>query len=196
MLMCSPPIIIDPPDTICLYSYHWGATHIDIITRNHGDTVIPMKNVYGRVIPGLTRNAVSNRIPKVGAKTVALSEAHINGLKRLQLPITARSHYLTIQDFTAVCKYYKRTPPQNLKDFSFITSRNDPADVLKQFNTQAPVLATPTMAPPTTVPSDFTALSPRQITANLASSISQTGFKSEYKSPSPAWLSENGASTT
>lgn len=182
-----------PPDVICLYSYHWGSTHIDIITRNQDNTVIPMKNVYGSVIPGLTRNAVSNRIPKVGAKTVALPEPHINALKKLHLPITARSHYLTVQDFSTVCTYYKRPPPRNLKDFGLITSCDNPADVLKHFNSQTPVLTTPTMAPPTTAPvdqSDFTTLSPGQINASLASSINQTGFKA--KSPSPLWSSENG----
>ena len=135
-------------DTICLYTYHWGHTTVDIITMSDSDTVIPMKTVYGRVVPGLTRNAVSNRVPKIGAKTVALSEAHIAVLKKLQLPITARSHYLTVTDFIKVCQYYGRTPPRNMANFACISSRHNPAEVLKSFNTQHPVFPTPSMGVP------------------------------------------------
>lgn len=118
-----------------------------------------MKTVYGRIVPGLTRNAVSNRVPKIGAKTVALPDTHIAVLKRLQLPITARSHYLTVADFIKVCQYYGRCPPSNLSNFTYINSMVNPAQVLKDFNTQNPIahppphphpsLSTLSQAPPT-----------------------------------------------
>ena len=95
-----------------------------------------MTNVYNRVVPGLTRNAVSNRIPKIGAKSIALPESHINVLKKLQLPITARSHYLTITDFVRLCTYYKQNPPKNLSDFAQINSKSNPVDILKTYNSQ------------------------------------------------------------
>ena len=114
----------------------------------NADTVVPMKTVYGRIVPGLTRNAVSNRVPKIGAKTIALSDAHIAVLKKLQLPITARSHYLTVSDFIKVCQYYGRTPPRNLANFVYITSRHNPAEILKSFNTQSPVFPAPSMGAP------------------------------------------------
>ena len=135
-------------DSICLYSYHWGHTTVDIITMTNAATVIPMKIIYGRIVPGLTRNAVSNRVPKIGAKTIALSEGHIAVLKKLQLPITARSHYLTVADFIKVCQYYGRTPPRNLSSFAYISSQHNPAEVLKNFNSQNPVFPTPLMDMP------------------------------------------------
>lgn len=106
-----------------------------------------MKNVYQRVVLGLTRNAVSNRVPKIGAKTIALPESYIGVLKKLQLPITARSHYLLVVDFIQVCRYYGHNPPPNLTNFAFINSLNDPAEVLKSFNSQNPILAAPVLAP-------------------------------------------------
>lgn len=146
-----------------------------------------MKNVYGRIVPGLTRNAVSNRIPKLGAKTIALPEAHINVLKKLQLPITARSHYLAVTDFIRVCMYYKKTPPSNLADFANITSHTNPAEILKVFNSQKPTIVTPMLAPPPvsmegenrqflspiTDQSEFSSLSPERLNASLASSMGE-----------------------
>ena len=95
-----------------------------------------MTNVYGRIVPGLTRNAVSNRIPKIGAKSIALPEGHISVLKKLQLPITARSHYLSVNDFIKICIYYKQNPPHNLSNFCHINSKSNPVDILKSFNSQ------------------------------------------------------------
>ncbi|XP_019852573.1 PREDICTED: uncharacterized protein LOC109582347 isoform X2 [Amphimedon queenslandica] len=176
-----------PPETICLYSYHWGSTHVDLITRINGDTLVPMTNVYNRVVPGLTRNAVSNRIPKIGAKSIALPESHINVLKKLQLPITARSHYLTIVDFIRLCTYYKQKPPRNLSDFAQINSKSNPADILKTYNSQV-VPSQPALAsvnshlstPPAHSSNYFSkdkglttppVLSPGQINASLAMSM-------------------------
>lgn len=171
----------DSSDTLCLYNYHWGSTNIDVITRNTGETLVPMKNVYGRVVPGLTRNAVSNRIPKIGAKTVALSEPHIATLKKLQLPITARSHYLTVNDFIHLCHYYKKDLPQNLGLFSSITSQDNPAEVLKTFNALKPNISLPLLGPPNgneetessqkSNQSDFAALSPGRLNASLAYTV-------------------------
>lgn len=168
-----------------------------------------MKNVYGRIVPGLTRNAVSNRIPKIGAKTIALPDTHINTLKKLQLPITARSHYLTIDDFVRLCRYYKKAPPDNLSHFITINANNNPADVLKLLNSQKPS-ATPTSVPsslpspviasspqqiqngmikaePLFEQSDFTLMSPGQINANLANSV---GEVLQYATPYPLWNSQ------
>ena len=170
---------LDTIDTVCLYSYHWGSTHIDLITRRNGDTVVPIKNVYGRVVPGLTRNAVSNRISKLGSKTVALSEPYVNVLKKLQLPITARSHYLTISDFIQICIYYRRSPPSNLTEFAQITSCANPAEILKKFNTQTPALVLPILTLPYQVmgdspdnQSDFSNLSPEKFT-NLVTGLGE-----------------------
>lgn len=193
-------------DTLCLYSYHWGPTHIDIITRRSGQSLVPVKNVYGRVVPGLTRNAISNRIPKIGAKTIALPETHINTLKKLQLPITARSHYLLIEDFIRLCCYYKKTPPSNLSHFITVNASNNPAEVLQLLNSQKPPQPPPPLPGTSSAlsmvqssplngvikteslfdQSDFTMLSPGQINANLASSM---GEVLQYATPYPLWNS-------
>ena len=160
-----------------------------------------MKNVYGRVVPGLTRNAVSNRIPKIGAKTVALPDPHINTLKKLQLPITARSHYLTVDDFVRLCHYYKKPPPSNLASFTLVSANDNPAEVLKTFNAQKPSAPHPMMAtqpthqpppPPNGIKleascsqsSEFSLMSPGQINANLANSF---GHALQYATPYPIW---------
>ena len=186
----------DVPDTLCLYSYHWGPTHIDIITRRTGQSLVPVKNVYGRVVPGLTRNAVSNRIPKIGAKTVALPDSHISTLKKLQLPITARSHYLVINDFVRLCCYYKKTPPTNLINFAQIFSSDNPAEILKTFNAEKPVAQTTLPPPIQQLPngmikaeplfnqSEISLMSPGQLNASLANSV---GEVLQYATPYPLW---------
>lgn len=145
--MCKSLIdqLADPVDTVCLYSYHWGTTHIDLITRKNEGTIVPIKNIHDRVLTGLTRNTVSNRISKLGAKSVTLSEPYIDILKKLQLPITVRSHYLSVSDFMLVCSYYKKSPPTNLADFVHITSFTNPAEILKKFNStlSVPILTLP-----------------------------------------------------
>ncbi len=156
-----------------------------------------MKNVYGRVVPGLTRNAVSNRIPKIGAKTVALPDTHISTLKKLQLPITARSHYLTVDDFIKLCFYYKKAPPTNLANFVTITAADNPAEVLKIFNAQKPSVSQPVLTTPTQQSqngsikveslfdhSEFSLMSPGQLNANLANSV---GNILQYATPYPNW---------
>lgn len=150
--------------------------------------MIPVTNVYGRIVPGITRNAVSNRVPKLGAKTIALPEGQINVLKKLQLPITARSHYLNIRDFVKICTYYKRTPPANLSNFALITSHSNPVDILKSFNSQI----VPTQSSSTAFPSPnplssllpvsnssstdvFKPLSPGRLNASLALTMGRGG---------------------
>ena len=173
-------------DSICLYSYHWGHTTVDIITMGNAGTVIPMKIIYGRIVPGLTRNAVSNRVPKIGAKTIALSEAHIAVLKKLQLPITARSHYLTVPDFIKVCQYYGRTPPRNLSNFACISSQHNPAEVLKNFNSQNQVFPTPLMGVP---PGGDRMMPPRSqgLSAPSPMGTRDQGFPSFNMAPHTGW---------
>ena len=122
-----------PLDTIYLYAYGWGDFFLDVIAR-HSDSIIPVKNLYEKVIPGLKRNVLSARISKLQVKSEALMEPYITALKKLGLVVTGASHFVGIVDFIKICKYFKTPPPDNLTKFYAISSEVNPDDVLRSFS--------------------------------------------------------------
>ena len=135
------------PDTVCLYVYHWGTVSLDVITRKEEASVIPVKNIYEKVIPGLKRNVLSARISKLGIRSLVFVEPYISALKRLGLNVTGSSHYMTIVDFVKICKYFKIVAPDSLSHFSFITSDLEVEEVLQSFVGMAGSKANPSGGP-------------------------------------------------
>ena len=125
----SPPI-----DTICVYHYQWCDVTIDILTRIDKVTLIPIKNVYNRAIPGLKQNVLSARISKLGIRSLVLPEPYVSTLKKLNMGLTGSSHYITISDFVKICTYFRHPPPKNIVKFDFITSAISSEEVVKIFN--------------------------------------------------------------
>ena len=123
-----------PLDTLCFYNFHWGGASVDVITRNEDPTLIPVKNIYEKVIPGLKRNVLSARNSKLGVKSIVLPEPYVSTLKTTDLGVTGSSHYMTIPNFTRICSYFKHPPPDILMKFDFVTSKLDPEVVLPIFN--------------------------------------------------------------
>ena len=119
-------------DRLDLYAYGWGDFFLDIISRR-SDSLIPVKNIYEKVIPGLKRNVLSARISKLQVKSEALSEPYISAMKKLGLVVTGASHFVGIVDFIKICKYFHVQPPDNLTKFYTINSEINPEDVLRSF---------------------------------------------------------------
>ena len=124
-----------PLDRLDLYAYGWGDFFLDIIARRI-DSLIPVKNIYEKVIPGLKRNVLSARISKLQVKSEALSEPYISAMKKLGLVVTGASHFVGIVDFIKICKYFHVQPPDNLTKFYTINSEVNPEDVLRTFSTE------------------------------------------------------------
>ena len=124
---------VQPVDRLDLYAYGWGDFFLDIISRR-SDSLIPVKNIYEKVIPGLKRNVLSARISKLQVKSEALSEPYISAMKKLGLVVTGASHFVGIVDFIKICKYFHVQPPDNLTKFYTINSEVNPEDVLRSFS--------------------------------------------------------------
>ena len=99
----------------------------------HSDSIIPVKNLYEKVIPGLKRNVLSARISKLQVKSEALMEPYVRALKKLGLVVTGASHFVGIVDFIKICNYFKTPPPDNLTKFYTISSEVHPDDVVRSF---------------------------------------------------------------
>ena len=125
---------MSPVDTICVYHYHWGTATIDVLTRIDKATLIPIKNVYNRAIPGLKQNVLSARISKLGIRSLVLPEPYVSCLKKLSMGLTGSSHYITINDFMKICTYFKHPPPEDVLRFTLVTSVVPPNEVLMIFN--------------------------------------------------------------
>ena len=123
-----------PIDLVCVYQYHWDSTTIDVLTRNNKATLIPIRNVYNRAIPGLKQNVLSARISKLGIRSLVLPEPYVSCLKKLNMGLTGSSHYITIPDFMKICNYFKRPPPDDIINFTLVTSVVSTSDVLLLFN--------------------------------------------------------------
>lgn len=108
---------------------------MDVLFNREGP-LIPIKNIYERVIPGLKRNVLSARISKLGVKSITFVEPHLTTVKKFGLSVTGSSHYVTVPDFIKVCKYFKLVPPRNMPRLCDFTSRNAPDEILAAFPEQ------------------------------------------------------------
>ena len=134
MSVFSIPSGSSPIDLVCVYHYHWGPTTIDVLTRNNKATLIPIRNVYNKAIPGLKQNVLSARISKLGIRSLVLPEPYVSCLKKLNMGLTGRSHYITIPDFIKICNYFKHPPPDDIINFTHVTSVVSTSNVLLLFN--------------------------------------------------------------
>lgn len=121
-------------DTLCIYSFKWGAESIEVLTRQNRAPLIPVKNVYLKAIPGLKQNVLSARISKLGIRSLVLSEPYVSTVKKLNLGLNGSSHYITVPDFIKICNYFKRQAPSFVTKFDIVTSVLSPESVLQLFN--------------------------------------------------------------